>query len=111
MPDGGPTLDELCRAACAAPPSTRVLTSGEKGWRATSLQGVDTELGVGEQTPEVLLIYGKGVTLAGFPPWATHACELYHMGPVTRHSSPQLERRKVESALRKFECTERRSGR
>jgi hypothetical protein len=36
--------------------------------------------------PQLLLVYGPVLTLAGYPPFHTRAAEVQHMGPLTRAS-------------------------
>jgi hypothetical protein len=32
--------------------------------------------------PQLLLVYGPALTLAGYPPFHARACQIYHMGPT-----------------------------
>ena len=56
--------------------------------------------------PEIVLVYGRTFTLAGYPPWPLRHSEIYSMGPLTRASSVG-----VRSALARYGATSQRFGR
>ncbi|KAK3234037.1 hypothetical protein CYMTET_55697 [Cymbomonas tetramitiformis] len=43
-----------------------------------------------ESCVELLLLFGDVVTLAGFPPWQTHLCEILHMVPIIYHPDQMI---------------------
>ncbi|GIL44987.1 hypothetical protein Vafri_2420 [Volvox africanus] len=55
--------------------------------------------------PELVLVVGPVLTLAGFPPLQVAASEILHLGP-----SRGLNRARVDAALAKFLRTEQRFG-
>ncbi|KAG2422628.1 hypothetical protein HXX76_010409 [Chlamydomonas incerta] len=55
--------------------------------------------------PELVLVVGPALTLAGYPPFQVAASEILHIGPAT-----QLCQSKVDRALAKYLRTEQRFG-
>ena len=56
--------------------------------------------------PDVVLVYGRTFTLAGYPPWPLRHSEIYSMGRLTRASAAG-----VRGALARFGATAQRFGR
>ncbi|GFR50545.1 hypothetical protein Agub_g12819 [Astrephomene gubernaculifera] len=58
------------------------------------------------EQPELVLVVGPALTLAGYPPLQVAASEILHLGPAA-----DLCEARVEAAMAKFLCTEQRFGR
>ena len=59
-----------------------------------------------EVEPDMVMVFGGDMTLAGYPPWAARAAELFAAGPLARASATRLD-----DALRRFRSTRQRWGR
>lgn len=86
------------------------LASG-RGHLAPSLspQDVDAALDLhpwASIRPELALVFGPALTLAGFPPWSGAKMELQHLGPLA-----SVTRRSLDSALQRYCRTDQRFGR
>jgi len=55
---------------------------------------------------ELIIVFGSQLTLAGFPPWQTHLCEIRHAGPLQSVNETILE-----NILHSFYSVKQRFGR
>lgn len=90
----GDRVGDLLAHALAAPQRLRARLAAATGTAAVALE------------PDLLVVFGPALTLAGFPAWASRASEIYFGGPLSQASGSKLA-----SILRKHARTRQRHGR
>jgi len=54
---------------------------------------------------ELVMVFGRTLTLAGFPPWLTHLCEVLHLGPLQN-----IRTRRLRASFKKYASVTQRFG-
>lgn len=93
-PETGDLMGDLLAHALAAPQRLRARIAAATGSSSVALE------------PDLLVVFGPCLTLAGFPAWATRASEIYYGGPLSQASGSKLA-----SILRRHARTRQRHGR
>ncbi|KAK9915644.1 hypothetical protein WJX75_002087 [Coccomyxa subellipsoidea] len=84
----------------SAQKAKQLLTPAELDAQMASLAGP-----AAVREPDLVLVFGRTFSLAGYPPWSIRFSEIYHMGELT-----DFTRRKLTDALQRYCKTPQRFG-